>query len=99
MHHVSIDPVVEIEYFMAIRLEHRKVAIFNSAAAISEWITPTSAACRLAASWLAPMNEAMRRAHFNDALIGAIATLDGATLVTGDRRIAKVFPDVSVQEY
>ncbi len=99
LHHVSIDPIVEIEYFMATRVQRDKIAIFDSVVAISDWIAPTSSACRLAASWLAPMDEAMRRAHFNDALIAAIATLDDAVLVTGDHRIRKVFPGVAVQEY
>lgn len=99
LHQISIDPVVKVEYFMATRVQSDKIAIFDSVMAISDWIVPTSEACRLAASWLAPMDEAMRRAHFNDALIAAIATLHGATLVTGDHRIGKVFPDVAVQEY
>jgi predicted nucleic acid-binding protein len=46
----------------------------------------------LAASWLAPMDPAQRRARFADALIAAIADLDGATLVTSDTKIEGVFP-------
>lgn len=77
----------------------QKIALFETVRAFAQALPLTSEAAQLAASWLAPMDKEKRRAHFADALIGAIATLDGATLVTGDRRIAKVFPDVSVQEY
>ena len=41
---------------------------------------------------------AQRLAHFADALIAAVATVERAILVTGDKRIARVFP-VAVLEY
>src|SRR5438132_1445543 len=65
---------------------------------LAEWISITPAVSRLAAQWLGPMDAAQRLAHFADALIAAVATVERAILVTGDKRIARVFP-VAVLEY
>ena len=97
-HRISVDPIVQTEYFAAQRISRDKRLLFELVVRMGAWIPLSSNACELASTWLAPMSEAMRRAHFADALIAAIATVEGATLVTGDRRIARVLPIVT-QEY
>lgn len=98
LHSISTDPIVETEYFAAERIDHAKRAVYETALALGARLPITTAAARLAASWLAPVDQARRLAHFGDALIAAMATTEGAVLVTGDRRIARVFP-VAVFEY
>lgn len=97
-HAISIDPIIETEYFAATRVDRAKEAVFHTALALGGLSPITSEAARLAAGWLAPMDQARRLAHFADAIIAATATVGGAVLVTGDRRIARVFP-VAVFEY
>ena len=91
-HEISIDPVVEAELFAVPCVTEDYVMLFDAVLAIGAVLPLSSQASRLAASWLAPMDEAKRRAHFADALIGAIAQTAEAILVTGDRRIARVLP-------
>ncbi len=97
-HDVSIDPVIETEYFVARRVTREKEMLFDSIAELAEVVPLSSDVCRLAARWLARLDIKQRRAHFNDALIAAAATVSGATLVSGDRRIARVFP-VAILQY
>jgi len=98
LHEISVDPVVETEYFAAERIDRGKQLTYDTALSLGSSIPLTSEAARLAASWLAPMDQPKRLAHFADALIAAIAATADAVLVTGDRRIARVFP-VAVFEY
>lgn len=99
MHTISIDPIVETEYFAAPRRPVTSHALFDTIVALGTVAPLTHEASRLAASWLAPMDQVMRRAHFADALIAAVAHLEDAVLVTSDKRIARVFPDVALREY
>ena len=98
LHEVSVDPVIETEYFAAERIDRAKQLTYDTALSLGASLPLTSQASRLAASWLAPMDQPKRLAHFADALIAATATTAGAVLVTGDRRIARVFP-IAVFEY
>jgi predicted nucleic acid-binding protein len=95
LHEISIDAVVETEYFAAERIDRGKQFTYDTALSLGASLPLTS---RLAASWLAPMDHPQRLAHFADALIAATAATAGAVLVTGDRRIARVCP-VAVFEY
>jgi predicted nucleic acid-binding protein len=90
LHEVSYDPVVEAEYFAAPRIDRVHHLLFSTLAAGATRHELTSDASRLAARWLAPMDERMRRAHFADALIAAVAEVNGAALVTADRGIRTV---------
>jgi len=96
---VSLDPIVETEYFAARRIDSRKRMVFQTVRQLGNWVSLTQDSCQLAARWLAPMDERQRLAHFADALIGAVAVVENATLVTGDTRIARVFPAVRLMEY
>jgi predicted nucleic acid-binding protein len=98
IHEVSIDPIVETEYFSARRVNRDKELTFLAVAELSEMLPITSAASRLAGGWLARLDRNQPRAHFNDALIAAVATVAGATLITADKRIVRVFP-VAVLQY
>ncbi len=98
LHEVSVDPIIETEYFAAARINRAKRLIFETALSLGSSIPITSEASRIAGAWLAPMDQPKRLAHFADALIAATASAAGAILVTGDRRIARVFP-VAVFEY
>lgn len=98
VHDVSIDAIVETEFFAVRSISVDHDLIYDALLAIGRLLPLTSEVCRVAGSWLAPMDEAMRRAHFADALIAAGAHSNGAMLVTGDRRIGRVFP-VRVLEY
>jgi predicted nucleic acid-binding protein len=98
IHEVSIDPIVETEYFSARRVNRDKELTFLAVAELSEMLPITSAASRLAGGWLARLDRKQPRAHFNDALIAAVATVAGATLITADKRIVRVFP-VAVLQY
>jgi predicted nucleic acid-binding protein len=91
-HEVSVDTVVETEFFSALRITRNAIALFDFLLEVGDLIPLTSEPARLAAGWLAPMDERQRRAHFADALIAAVAHSAGATLVTGDHRIAAIFP-------
>lgn len=97
-HDVSINPLVETEYFAVRRVTREREMLFDSIAEIAEMVTLSSEVCRLAARWLSRLDIKQRRAHFNDALIAAAATIAGATLISGDRRIARVFP-VAILQY
>ena len=98
VHRVSVDPIVEAEYFAATRIDRTMLAVFHSLTPIVEWSALSRDAARLAATWLAPMSKPMKLAHFGDSLIAAVATIERATLVTADKRIGRVFP-VAVLEY
>jgi predicted nucleic acid-binding protein len=98
MHEVSIDPIIEAEYFSARHVSREKEMTFDAILAIGSVVALSSEACRLAGSWLGRMDRPQKRRHFNDALIAATAATADAVLVTGDRRIARVFP-VAVFEY
>lgn len=98
IHDVSINPIVETEYFAARRVTREKEMTFESIAALSDMIPLSSDACRLAAQWLARLDIKQRRAHFNDALIAAASTVVGATLISSDKRIVRVFP-VTILQY
>lgn len=98
VHDVSINPIVETEYFSARRVTREKELTFASVAALSEMIPISSEACRLAAQWLGRLDVKQRRAHFNDALIAATSTVAGATLISSDKRIVRVFP-VTILQY
>ena len=98
VHDVSINPIVETEYFAARRVNREKEMTFESIAALSEMVPLSTDACRLAARWLARLDIKQRRAHFNDALIAATSTVCGATLVSSDKRIVRVFP-VAILQY
>jgi predicted nucleic acid-binding protein len=89
---------VETEYFSARRVNRDKELTFLDVAELSEMLPITSEASRLAGGWLARLDRKQRRAHFNDALIAAVATVAGATLITADKRIVRVFP-VAVLQY
>jgi predicted nucleic acid-binding protein len=91
-HEVSVDSVVEAEFFSARTVARDSLTLLESLLRVGEVLPLTSEPARLAASCLAPMDERQRRAHFADALIAAIAHTAGATLVTGDHRIAALFP-------
>jgi len=97
-HELSIDPIIEAEFFAAQRVDRDKQLVFEGVQSIAEWVPLTSEACRLAGSWLARLDVPSRRRHFGDALIAATAALRDATLITADLRIARVFP-VAVLEY
>ncbi len=83
-HIVSVDPVVEAEFFGSMRADRDAEIVFASALAQGSRLPFSSEAARLAATWLAPMDQKQRRARFADALIAAIASLDGATVLTND---------------
>jgi predicted nucleic acid-binding protein len=91
-HQVSFDPVVEAEFFAVRRITRELLAVYTSVAAIGERVDISSAAARLAALWLSPMDEPQRKAHFADAIVASVATTEEAILVTGDALLARVFP-------
>lgn len=98
VHDVSIDAIVEAEFLSVKRNRDERELIVRLIASAGAVIPLTSEPARLAAGWLAPMDERQRRAHFPDALIAAIAHSAGATLVTGDHILAAMFP-VAVLAY
>ena len=98
VHQVSVDAIVQTEFFAVQRVDRAARSVFETVLDLAEWISITPAVSRLAAQWLGPMDAAQRLAHFADALIAAVATVERAILVTGDKRIARVFP-VAVLEY
>jgi predicted nucleic acid-binding protein len=83
-HVVSVDPIVEAEFFATLRADRKTQAVFASVLVVGTRLPITSEASRLAATWLAPMDQAQRRARFADALVAAIAHVDGATVLTSD---------------
>jgi predicted nucleic acid-binding protein len=98
LHEISVDPIIETEYFAAARIDRAKQFVFETALSLGASLPITSQVSRIAGTWLAPMDQPKRLAHFADSLIAATASAAGAVLVTGDRRIARVFP-VAVFEY
>lgn len=84
VHTVSIDPIVETEFFATPRASRKTQAIFATVLVLGTRLPITSEACRLAASWLASMDQPQRRARFADAIVAATAHADGATVVTSD---------------
>lgn len=94
-----MDPVVETEFFATSIVPVSAHMLFSTVLAVGTRIDITPGIAQLAARWLAPMDETKRRAHFADAIIAACATETGATLVTGDSRLARVFPAARVSVY
>ena len=84
VHTVSVDPIVETEFFATLRADRKTQAVFASVLVVGTRLPITSETSRLAAVWLAPMDQAQRRARFADALVAAIALVDGATVLTSD---------------
>ncbi len=97
-HVVSIDPIVQTEFFAAPRIDRTYEVVYSAILSLGTLMPLSQEASMLAASWLGPMDRAQRRARFADALIAAVAYLDGATLLTSDTKIEGVFP-VSVRAY
>lgn len=91
LHVISIDPIVHTEFFAAPRIDRTYDAVFASVMTFGELLPLTPEGSRLAATWLAPMDPAQRRARFSDALVAAVAHLSDATLVTSDRGMS-LFP-------
>jgi predicted nucleic acid-binding protein len=91
-HALSLDPIVETEYFAAARITRASVALYETLMSMASPLPLTRDVTALAATWLAPMDERKRRAHFADALIAAVAHLEDAVLITGDSRLNRVFP-------
>ncbi|HYM15155.1 MAG TPA: PIN domain-containing protein [Dehalococcoidia bacterium] len=98
LHDVTIDAIVETEFLASRQLGPVQRLTFESITRISRRAPITRRASELAASWLAPMDRAQRRARFADAIIAAVSHLAGATLLTTDSGIASTFP-VRVQAY
>jgi predicted nucleic acid-binding protein len=94
-HNASIDGIAYAEFMAARVLTPRKRLVAASAHRLCDWRGLSDDASRLAAQWLAPMDEVQRRAHFADALIAAIAHSSGVILLTGDGTAARTFPVVS----
>jgi predicted nucleic acid-binding protein len=91
-HDVSIDGIIYTEFMAARVIEMRKRLVIGTTLRIGGWLSATTEAARLAAGWLAPMNREQRRAFFADAVIAATAHMHGATILTGDKTAAGVFP-------
>jgi predicted nucleic acid-binding protein len=70
----------------------RKWIIIETVLSLGTWIPVSEDASVLAAQWLAPMDRDQRRAHFANAMVAAVAAVSGATLLTGDRIAATLFP-------
>lgn len=98
-HEISIDPIVETEFFAGGTTSRKAELLFQSILRLSQRLDLSSSVSRRAAAWLGPMDKRMRKEHFGDALIGATAVGNRATLVSSDRRIEKVFPDVKTRTY
>lgn len=98
-HEVSYDPIVETEFMSAFRLTREHDAVMLALEFLATRLDITPEISQLAARWLAPMDQPMRRAHFADAIIAACATASSATLVTGDGRLPRVFPSARVTVY
>lgn len=98
MHDVSIDPIVQTEFFAATRIDRSYQIVFQSILNIGQLLPISHDAAMLAASWIGNMDLPQRRARFADALISAVALERGATLVTADGGIQALFP-VSVLRY
>jgi predicted nucleic acid-binding protein len=97
-HRISIDGVTYAEFMAARVIGARKRMVIGAATAMGEWLSLTVEAPRLAAIWLARMDDTQRRAHFADALIASVSHVHGATLLTGDRKSGDLFP-VSTEMY
>ncbi len=97
-HEISVDPIVEAEFFAVPILNRDIELIFDSILSLGERLPITSVASQMAARWLGPMDAAQRLARFADAIIAAVAVTNGATLLTNDTRIGPVFP-VPIQHY
>lgn len=98
LHEVTIDPIVETEFLASRRPSPSQRLTFEAITRVRRRTAITRQASELAASWLAPMDRAQRRARFADAIIAAVAHTSGATLLTNDAGMAATFP-VSVVEY
>lgn len=98
-HDVSYDPIAETQFMSAFQRTRRHAIVMMAVRSIAARLPITPECSLLPADWLAPMDVPKRRAHFADAIIAACAATAGATLVTGDRRIGRVFPDARVIAY
>lgn len=98
-HEMSYDPIVEVEFLSVVRQDVQLLAVLAVVRAVGTRVDITPEIAQLAARWLAPMDEPKRRAHFADAIIAACATETGATLVTGDARLPRVFSGARVTVY
>lgn len=98
LHEISINPIIEAEYFSARHVRRDKELTFEAILSLGVMLPLSSEVCRLAGIWLGRMDRRQKRRHFNDALIAASAAIGDAVLVTADRRISKVFP-VRTREY
>jgi predicted nucleic acid-binding protein len=97
-HRVSIDAVAHTEFMAARVITPRKELIVDTALTLGRFLEISVQASTRAAEWLSPMDKAQRRAFFADAIIAAVALEAGATLLTGDRVAAAMFP-VDVHMY
>jgi len=98
VHEVSIDAIAYAEFMAARVIQPRKRMVIATVMRLGQWAASTNQAARLAAEWIAPMNTEQRRAFFADALIAANAYAHGATLLSGDKTAAGIFP-VPVELY
>lgn len=97
IHTVSIDPVVQTEFFAAPRIDRSYEVVFDAILGVGTRIDLSDEMSRMASRWLGPMDRVQRRARFADALIAAAAYTQGATVVTSDTGMP-LFP-VSVLLY
>jgi predicted nucleic acid-binding protein len=97
-HTISIDAIVHTEFLAAPLLTRRMRVVRSMILRLARVLPITFEVSQRAVQWLAPMDHVQRRAHFADALIAAVASTEGATLITGDTTSATVFP-VAVHTY
>jgi predicted nucleic acid-binding protein len=98
LHDISVTGVAYTEFMAAAIITPRKRAVAATVVRIGEWLPISLEASRLASRWMAPMNREQRRAFFADALISAASHVHGATLLSGDKTAAGIFP-ASVELY
>lgn len=90
-HQISIDPIVETEFFAGRQVTRKAELLFRSIEQLAHRVELAQSVCRQAASWLSPMDDNMRKEHFGDALIAAAASAHQAAILSGDQRIGRVF--------
>ena len=97
-HTISIDALVHTEFLAAPVVTSRKRIVRDLVLERCVVLPITVEASQRAVQWLAPMDRPQRRSYFVDALIAATASIEGATLLTGDTTATAVFP-VAVETY
>lgn len=97
-HQLSIDPIVETEFFAGRQVTRQAELLFRSIERLAERVELGQSVCRQAAAWLSRMDDNMRKKHLADALIVAAATSQGAIVLSSDRRIERVFA-IQVETY